>query len=105
MKRRITLRALLAVVAISAVASSWLRSPAPPGEGQAIELARGFLVKHNEFDYPNGCWTRAEWDPAMARWRVGFLGVGGQGASMMVEVAHDHSCRSAPMDFTFFNVR
>jgi hypothetical protein len=104
-KKQITIGGLLVVVAVSALLLSLLRPPAPPDEGQAILLAKAYLQAHEEFDYPLGYWARAIWNSKQGIWRVGFVPARKDGGgTILVEVARDWSCRTAPMDFSFFDL-
>jgi hypothetical protein len=101
--RRITLGRLLILVAAIAVVLSLLRSPEPPNEGEAIVLAKEYLVAHGDYDYPHGYWVRTQWNQGRESWRVGFKAPGKkEGPSLMVEVDRDRSCRSAQHDYAFF---
>jgi hypothetical protein len=93
----------LVVIAASAVCFALLRPAGPPTESEAMQLAKAFLVEHNEFDYPRGYWVRAEWSESRATWRVGFMGSGGY--SMLIDVDRDRRCRLSPMDVSFFDAR
>ena len=104
-KRRITLGGLLVLVAACAVVFSLLRPAAPPDEGQAILLAKAYLQAHDEFDYPLGYWARADWNPKRRTWRVGFVPARKDGgATLMVEVSPDRSCRTPSFDYSFFEL-
>jgi hypothetical protein len=104
--KRITIGGLLVLVAVCAVLLSLLRPPAPPDEGQAILLAKAYLQARDEFDYPRGYWARAIWNSKQGTWRVGFVPASRnyEGGSYLVEVSPDRSCRTAPMDFSFFDL-
>jgi hypothetical protein len=106
-RKQVTVNGLLVLVAASALVMSVLRPPAAPDEGQAIVLAKAFLVAHNEFDYPTGYWVRAVWDQKRGTWCVGFMPATARqdgGAALMVEVSSDRSCRAASTDISFFKI-
>ena len=104
-KKQITVSGVLMLVAGSALVMWLLRPPTTPDEGQAILLAKAYLVTHNEFDYPMGYWARAVWDQTRATWRVGFVPARKDGGcTQMVDVSPDRSCRGASMDFAFFDL-
>ena len=105
LKDEIPVGGLLVLIAATALVMNLLRPPDPPDEGEAILLAKAHLAVHNEFDYPNGYWTRTEWNQRRGSWRVGFLSAGKSGYVMLVEVSRDRSCRTASMDFSFFDLR
>lgn len=104
-KKRVTVGGLLILVAASAFAVNWLRPPTPPDEGQAVVIAKAHLVAHNEFNYPRGYWARVVWNPKQGSWYVGFIPARkGGGDTQMIEVLPNRSCRTAPMDFAFFDL-
>jgi hypothetical protein len=101
-----TIGGLLVLVAVCALLLSLLRPPAPPDEGQPILLAKAYLQARDEFDYPRGYWARAIWDSKQGTWRVGFVPARKDGGgAYMVEVSPDRSCRTAPIDFSFVDLR
>jgi hypothetical protein len=105
LSKQITVAGLLGLVAVSAVVMSLLRPPGPPDEVEAIMLAKTYLQTNREFDYPTGYWVRAAWDQKLGYWRVGFLGAGGRGSTLLLRVSPDRSCRAEPMDISFFDLR
>jgi hypothetical protein len=105
--KQVTVSGLLVLIAASALMMSVLRPPTPPDEGQAIVLAKAYLVARDEFDYPRGYWARAVWDQKRGAWRVGFVPARARkdgGASLMVEVSPDRSCRWGSADISFFDL-
>lgn len=102
--RRLSVGGLLLLIALIALLLAYLRST-PPNEGQAIMLAKAHFQASNEFSYPKGYWSRADWNPKTQTWRVAFMPATRDGGySLMTEVFPDKTCKSATFDFSVFDI-
>ena len=105
-KKQVTVGGLLMVVAGSALVMSVLRPPTPPDEGEAIVLAKAYLLTHDDFDYPRGYWARAVREETRGSWIVGFVPQSPKqgGYSQAVEVLPNRSCRSSYQGLSFYDL-